>query len=163
MGEFDDEVMDDSYSEMAMGAYIDDHFYLALLRRWLQVNSLMTKVNLRLQERGLVIAVPKLIFVEEGHRETDVLGMTVCEDGWIFPKAGRLAGLIGDAMKMIASARASVKSVESIVGRWVWNLMLRRPALSILSSVYSLVAGDDNGPQTLQSQMTMGHRVSRVR
>ena len=155
VGEFDDEVMDESNSETAMGAYIDDQFYLALLRRWLQVNSLMTKVNQRLQERGLVISAPKLIFAEEGHGETDVLGMAVCEDGWIFPKAGRVAGLIGDTMKMIASARASVKSLESIVGRWVWNLMLRRPALSILSSVYSLVAADDNEPQTLQSQMRL--------
>ena len=36
-----------------------------------------------------------------------------------------------------------------------WNVMLRRPVLSILSTVYSLVAEDDNEPQDLQSAMRM--------
>ena len=66
-----------------------------------------------------------------------------------------MAGLISDSMKMNALARASVKSLESLVGRLVWNDMLRRPALYILSTVYSLVAENDNEPQDLQSAMRM--------
>lgn len=44
----------------------------------------MAKVNWRLEERGLVISIPKLIFEGKGHRETDVLGMAICEDDSFF-------------------------------------------------------------------------------
>ena len=155
IGEFEDEFVDERNSETAIGAYIDDSFYLALLRRLGSVNELMSRVNDHLESRGLVISVPKLIFAAEGHCETDVLGMGIGERGWIFPKATRLAGLIDDTMKMIASARASVKSLESIVGRWVWNIMLRRPVLSILSTVYSLTAENDNTVQDLTGEMRL--------
>ena len=61
IGEFEDEFFDERNSETALGAYIDDSFSLALLRRYLTVDWLMSRVNNHLDPRGLVISAPKLI------------------------------------------------------------------------------------------------------
>ena len=143
VGVFEEEVVDSRDHLAAVGTYIDDQFYLALPMHLDETNALMRKVNEVLVQRGLVVSDSKLVWARQGHGETDVLGMAVCEDGLIVPKGSRLAAIIGDTLKMVAAGRASSRALGSLVGRWVWNILLRRCVLSVLQDVYALVERDE--------------------
>jgi len=51
----------------------------------------------------------------------------------------KLARLVNDTLYLLDSGVATGDEMRSLLGHWTWALLVRRPALSVLSSVYKFV------------------------
>lgn len=70
---------------------------------------------------------------------TDYLGTTVWRDGVITPRDSFLFPLLYDTLSLVRQKGATPRSLHRLLGRWVWVLLLRRPFLSVLSTLYDFV------------------------
>ena len=138
----------------ALVVYIDDNSQISLESRLAKVNRLQDKMVAAMEGEGLMMSPNKLVRANFYVPETDLLGVAILRGGGIFPKAGRMAALDYDTMKLIQHPRASSRSLGSIVGRWVWTCLLARPSLAILQTVYVHIATDSSEVRNLTNEMT---------
>lgn len=74
-------------------------------------------------------------------KEGTAIGLALGVDGVLRPAAAKFSELLADTRRVVTSRRASKDEVRSLVGRWAWWLLLRRPAFAVLSEVYSFSSG----------------------
>ena len=113
-------------------AYIDDLTLIGTDRALLQ----------RQLDRYLVAAAS--VGLEPNHNKTidpctraEVVGLEIDgEELSIGVAPHKLHRLINDTRALLARGRATADDMQRIVGRWTWACLIRRPSLSVFSSVY---------------------------
>jgi hypothetical protein len=111
--------------------YIDDHGILSTsadVGTKLFGNTLESLSALGLPEKQSKTAWPKSNVAD------DCLGMCLRREGQILPAKSHIQRLLRESSVLISTDTASSRSVASVVGRWIWVLLLNRPLLSILSA-----------------------------
>jgi hypothetical protein len=120
--------------------YIDDVVFAGPNRQ--AVSARMQAYLLYMRSRGFYFKAKKIV---EACDRVDALGLDL--DGarrTIALSPRKMLTLVADTEMLIASGSCSGKVLSRLVGRWVWAMLVRRPALSIWSAVYRFisVAGD---------------------
>ena len=148
-----DSFLDVPPQRSAIVLYIDDNSQVSLEAKVAKVNRLQDRMIDNLEAQGLMMSPSKCVRAAPLIPETDLLGIAILRGGGIFPKASRLAALEFDTEVLIHRARASSRSLGSIVGRWVWTCLIARPSLSVLQAVYGLIEVDTPEVRPLSREM----------
>ena len=113
--------------------YIDDHGVLSTSID--ACREAMSASVSALEEKGMDSQPSKQVWpVAAGDAKTDLLGVTFRADGWLTPAKTSLASLLNDTVTVLQAERVTMANLSSIVGKWVWILLLNRPMLSILGT-----------------------------
>ena len=111
--------------------YIDDHGVMSVS---LHEAEKLTSTSIDALDRaGLPANKMKTQRPTASSSETSCLGLTLRKDGWLLPASRQLRLLIEDTQRFIKERSADKVRLRSLLGRWMWPLLLFRPALSVLS------------------------------
>ena len=114
--------------------YIDD---LVLFSTSLDAaDAALSRALAAYQQHGLP-AKPSKVQRPGTATTTTVLGIDVHENGVVTPNRLKLEALRYDTLRLVRRGFCSPKSMQRLVGRWTWVLLLVRPSLSLLSAVYA--------------------------
>eukprot|EP00737_Agarophyton_chilense_P004834 gb/GEZJ01006469.1/.p1 GENE.gb/GEZJ01006469.1/~~gb/GEZJ01006469.1/.p1 ORF type:complete len:171 (-),score=11.55 gb/GEZJ01006469.1/:564-1076(-) len=71
---------------------------------------------------------------------TEVLGIEVGKNGILMPKREKMRTLITITENMLKKKIWKVQEVQSIIGKWAWFMLLRRPLFSVFERIYSITS-----------------------
>ena len=118
--------------------YLDDDTVLSVVSAQ-RVNGSILLIQSALDAHGMSAKAEKTVW--GGSRViTTALGIGLTEDGKALPAAKKLAKTIGATRWVLRSRRCAPDTLHSIVGQWVWYLLLNRPLMSVLSSAYEFIS-----------------------
>lgn len=113
--------------------YIDDKLTFATSKR--TAGGVQRQYIATVSEADLRVKAAKSVGPTTG--PVDCLGVEVHgEAGTIGVSATKLLALIRDTHDMLSGQWVSGRDVAELTGRWTWAMLIRRPALSVFSSVY---------------------------
>lgn len=126
--------------DFRFGAYIDDYFSLGESE---ELASQHLGQVLKVTERENLPAKPSKVTLPSPPAElVTVLGIDIYADGQLRPNPEKMRNLIADTLAFCKFRKWNKRHLESILGKWAWFLLLRRPLFSVLDKVYK--AKDDN-------------------
>ena len=128
--------VDHAPGQTVLGVYIDDVFQLSLRP------SLAREVNDQLLAAYAAHQwqVSWAKFEEPSSRPTTVLGMDILPDSRVIrPSPGRSVALLRATHACLQAAVVSGDELRSLIGKWVWVLLLCRPLLSVLSASFAFI------------------------
>ena len=141
--------------EYRYGAYIDDYFSLgtnaSIARRELD------KVVAKCEELGIPAKEGKV----EGPEMTTmtILGFEFTREGVVRPEPERLKALI-EFTTRYANFRCWRKStLERLLGKWAWTILLKRGLFSVLEKVYWAVEGAREEDQKIKPSRAMRNEL----
>ena len=125
--------------EFTFGAYVDDYFSLGASRE--QAEKHLEAVIRESKESGLP-SKPEKVSWPGKEDYTEVLGIELHSNGNLFPKACKIKELISQTKEFEQRRWWTTRGLQSIIGKWAWFILLRRPLFSIFQKVYELTARD---------------------
>lgn len=129
------------HDSVVSNVYIDDHFVLQRAEKEEKLKSNIRGIAQELKstyERNRLPAKESKCVEDEG--TIQALGMIIDgEKGEIRPVEEKLILLCRATRQFIMLSTCRRKDLEKLVGFWVWNLLVLRPAFSVLHNVYRLL------------------------
>ena len=113
--------------------YIDDLVILGSRAR--SVNLLLDRALAAYRAVGLQVKPAKV--VRPPSPAVTVLGFQLTEDALLAPSPEKLQRLVERTVAVVRARVVSVRTLQQVLGGWVWFLTLRRPLLSILERCYA--------------------------
>jgi hypothetical protein len=129
-----------SRSRTLHAIYIDDVLLFGSDKE--AVQAALDKSLAAYAKYGLSVAPSKIVRVTE--EPVNMLGFRFCPRRRTFePEAGKLLALMSRTEKILSARVVSGRDLSSLLGGWAWFLLLRRPAFTVLNSVYAFVRRHD--------------------
>lgn len=118
--------------------YIDDLILLAPANDAKTLATLQDHYCRTLDAHGLVVKWSKL--VRPSGEGVECLGLEVHGNALtVGLHPSKLAALRQDTLDLVQAKAATGRQLLSLLGRWTWAMLARRPALSVFASVYRFV------------------------
>lgn len=124
-----------SIGRMRYGIYIDDLFVLGNDAD--EAARMVNKCVRESESSGFPVAETKLVLPPRSMIE--ILGIEVFDDGVMLPHRGKMKSLLILTEHMIKAPQWAKKTLEEVIGKWIWFLLLRRPLLSTLKASYEML------------------------
>lgn len=125
-------------TEPKIPVYIDDITVMSGRRN--VTNRALTRIIQELRRWGLPIAAEKTHF--STGQPLDSLGFRWWPDGSLSPRPALLKQVIQESQSILSSRHATPHSMRRLNGLWVWIIMLRRCALSVMDQLFVFAARD---------------------
>ena len=119
-----------SSTKGAADVYIDDLLSLGLSPR--QANMLLTAAR---RAAPVPIKEEKFVLAVEG-KSALFWGIELTKDGLLVPQQGRLRLLIDRTRELLAREFVSVRDLQALTGKWLWQVMLCRLLLSLFNPLF---------------------------
>ena len=132
--------------EFTFGAYVDDYFSLGTSRE--QAEKHLEAVIRESKESGLP-SKPQKVSWPGKEDYTEVLGIEVHSNGNLVPRACNMKELISHTKEFEQRRWWPTRGLQSVIGKWAWFILLRRPLFSIFQKVYELAARDSKAVPAL--------------
>lgn len=143
--------------EFSHGEYVDDYFSLGTnpdrARHALEkVVSTCRKIHLDTNRKKLVTPGPRVV---------TILGIECTARGTLEPSCGKFRTLLQRTRRLVKLHKWKRKELSSLLGSWVWFLLLNRPLLSILSEVYQFLSEVNTaGTPSVRARMELSTLLS---
>lgn len=121
--------------EFLHGEYVDDYFSLGTDER--RARNAAEKLVATCEELHLNTNLKKLVM--PGAKMVTILGIECTSEGSLEPAREKFRTLIRRTRRFIKLHKWRNKELSSILGSWIWFLLLNRPLLSVLSDVYQFL------------------------
>jgi len=123
---------DDVVDRPRWGVYLDD--FTVLSPADCGPDSLFSEYLVAIAKRGLP---PKPSKTQPPAAKSDTLGMHLdCASGTIGVAPDKLMHLCVETEALLARGEAGGRELSSLVGKWTWAMLPRRPALATFNAVY---------------------------
>ena len=118
--------------EFRFGSYIDDYFSLG-------TNEQIAKENLKrviaaCEDANIPAKERKLVWPDA--TVTNILGIEFQRDGLLRPDKEKLQSLINFTNRFVLWRKWNVRTLQRLLGRWAWVVLLRRCLFSVFERVY---------------------------
>ena len=117
--------------------YIDDEGLASASLRLAQWG--VQVVDDALADAGMPTKPSKRVLPDKGRFLTVLLGIALTLDARLMPSPETVRKLEGQTRYLLRQHGVSPRQVGSVLGRWIWVMLLNRPLLSVFDEVFSFV------------------------
>lgn len=121
--------------DFRFGAYVDDYFSLGH-----DFETAATHLD-RVVQQCLRAGVPAndRKVIPPGADSVVILGIEAHSNGCLLPRLDRFQALLSQIRTLASRRLWPLDALRHLLGKWAWNLLLRRPIFSVLFSCYKLI------------------------
>ena len=143
--------------EFSHGEYVDDYFSIGTdLGR---ADNALKKVVATCSELNLETNYTKL--VKPGPKVVTILGIECTSEGTLEPAVEKFRALLQRTRRYVKCHRWGKKELSSLIGSWIWFLLLNKPLLSVLSEVYRFLSETNTaGVPPMRARMELNALLS---
>ena len=120
------------------GAYIDDYFSIGTDKE--KAAKLLERVIEECRVSGVPAKESKI--VRPGIKMTIILGVEIHDNGILRPARDKLADLLRFTKWFVKLRGWKKKTLQNVLGRWAWTVLLKRNLFSVLDKVYLGTTGE---------------------